>query len=246
MTAAGDSSGIEMIWKEVTGTLRDDLLTAPMGVIRIKSTKDVRDLISRLTAQITKKCILPHPGRDKPYVDAIWVIQQLAEKDLDRVMVFRTERLFRIPVHDLYFTGSNLVLPRYISDLFDIRQMIWDLDEGEALAAFLLMEVKAYDPNVGKQSDIIVVGRDGSVRWVSRADVKFWEDHFAAFKKETKTLLKVASTELSCRGTFFPEYLKRLVASIKTLKKDQEHIRASRRKRIAAEAEALRKHTRRH
>ena len=246
MTASGDSTGIEMLWKEVERTMHHDILTSPMGTPHIRSTQDLQDFIVRTVSQVTKKCIFPNPGRDKPYVDAIWIIQQLAEKDFDPVIVFRTDRLFSVPVETLYFTGSNLVLPRYIADLFGIGRLLWGFDEGEALAAFLLMEVKAYDPNVGKQSDIIILGHNGSLRWVSVEDVRFWEDHFAEYKATSKELLKMTSTDFLAKGMSFADYIKRVAAKLRQLKKTQSDMRAPRGKRIAKEEEMLKLHACKH
>lgn len=241
MTGCGDTRGIEMIWEKVFTTLRDDLWTAPGGLVRIRSTKDITALIERTVSQITKKSIFPSPGRDKPYVDALWVIQHLTEKSLDPVVALFTDRLFVTTINDFHFVGSNLVLPQYISDLFGIHKVLHTLEDGEALAAFLLMEVKAYDPNVGKQSDIIVIGRNGSMRWVDKRDIRFWEDHFLEYKTATQNMLRSSSSP-SLKGAPFPDQLSRVSQRLIELQQIQERMRADRKKRIEAEEEALKRH----
>jgi hypothetical protein len=241
MTAAGPSDGIEMLWARVSARLKKDseasvtmdgakhmTVTAVGPSVQIG---EVESTIVNTVADFTKECILPWPEGSRPYVAAIWIIQRLCDeqvpgwKGLYPIRVFHTEELWANPVERHYFTGSAVLLARYIADSY-LSKLLLTTDEAEALAAFILWEAKSYDTDCGKQSDIIVVKDGGEIRWVLRQEVAYWEEHFALYKKLQQLMPLISCAEEQVKRFYgAEEHIDRFAEGIRFLAEEQRKMR---------------------
>jgi hypothetical protein len=97
------------------------------------------------------------------------------------------------------------------------------------VAAFVLWEAKAYDPDCGKQSDIIVVREDGDIHWVFRQEVAYWEEHFAVYKKAQRLMPVLSCAESKWTDIFEPDdHLNGFIEAIKFLASEQKKMRECR------------------
>lgn len=237
MTAAGPSDGIEMLWARVSAQLKKDASAslsqgAKHVTVRVMGpalpAEEVQSTIVNTVADFTKECILPWPEGSRPYIAAIWVVKRLCEGQVSEtypIQVFYTQELWVNPVERHYFTGSPLLLARYIADSY-LSNLLLTTDEAEALAAFILWEAKSYDTDCGKQSDIIVVKEGGEIRWVLRQEVAYWEEHFALYKKVQRLMPLLSCAEEKVK-TFYEsgEHLDRFIQGIRFLAEEQRKMR---------------------
>lgn len=251
MAGAGDSDMIDMIKQHVGAVWAGTEPISANTIIKAIcenacSADDLRSLIVRVVAAITKKCILPFPRGDRPYVDLIWAIQRinspLGPRSID---VFRTYRLSVLTIDKPFFTGSPLLLTKYLADLY-LQNLILMTAEAEALAAYLLWEAKEYDPDVGKHSDIVTLRQDGTLGRLDRSSEKYWEEHFAHFKKSLRMLpLLSCSSDLITKNMYpAKDHLQRFKTALTTLAKQQAQMRKANKPRRTQLEDALNKNLR--
>jgi len=251
MAGSGDSDVIEMIKQHVIAAWSGVPPVSANMVIKavsqgVNDINELRPLIIRVVSAITKKCILPWPQKDRPYVDLIWAIQRLTAPFVPgSIDVFRTYRLSVSTIDKFFFTGSPWLLTKYLSDLY-LKNLILSTEEAEALAAYILWEVKEYDPNVGKHSDIVTLKYDGTIGRLDRASERYWEEHFLHFKKALHLLPLLSCSSSVHVKTLFPmgDYMPRFKSAIATLAKQQEKMRRDNKPRRSKLEEALTKNLR--
>ncbi len=250
MAGCGDSDIIEMIKQHVIAAWSGTNQISANYVIKavsqgIKNANELRAAIIRIVATITKKCILPFPRNDRPYVELIWAIQQISPQNFPSIDVFRTYRLSVESIGKPYFAGSPVILIRYLSDMY-LHNVSLNTEEAEALAAYLLWEAKDYDPNVGKHSDIITLRQNGTLGRLDRASEKYWEEHFAHFKKSLRLLPLLSCTTSAITKNVYPlqDHLQRFKAALETLVKQQEKMRKANGPKRSKLEEALNKNLR--
>ena len=217
MAGAGDANIIEMVWEQVVEGCRS------------KQVSELKDTVIGIIHQITKKAILPMPREDRPYVDLIWVIQAISPTAMQELkwgpLVFRTHSLAVNGIRSHFFTGSPVLLTKFLSDQF-LEGLILGVDEAEALSTYILWEAKEYDPYCGKYSDVYTFGRDGRLGRLSLPDAEYWEGHWKLFKEGLRFLpLLSCSTSLSEQIYNPKDRLQRLITTIKTLNKEQKKMR---------------------
>jgi hypothetical protein len=101
MAGAGDSDTIDMLKEVFTDAWRNTLTSIPAA--------DIKPLIVRTVEKITKKCVLPWPQRDRPWMNLIWAIHQVspsAQQQIAGVDLFRTSGL---TVHGMLFVVNQPV-----------------------------------------------------------------------------------------------------------------------------------------
>lgn len=222
MAGAGDSEFIDMIWEQFLGVAKMQNLPGARGV---------KELVLRTVSRITRKCILPYPRNDRPWVDLIWAIQQTSQhpagmEDLTwGIDLFHTQGLAVNQIRNRYFSGNPRLLVQYLSDAF-LDGLIIGTEEAEALAVYLLWEAKEYDPTCGKHSDVITLKRGGGVRRLSRGEVNYWEEHFSHLKASYK-LLPLLSCSTPLTEGIYGDRLQRFLTTMKTLKREQKKMRIS-------------------
>jgi hypothetical protein len=214
MAGAGDSDTIDMINEQVIEAWAKDAS---------RSNADIKALILRTLFKITKKSILPYANRDRPCVNLIWAIQQISNPGINSIELFRTSGLAVNSIRRPYFTGSPLLLTHFLSDMY-LDNVIIDIDEAEALAAYVLWEAKEYDPSVGKHSDIFTLRINGTIGRLDRSDERYWEEHFLNFKKSLK-ILPLITCSTGMAQALYPDYLDRLKTTLDTLKSEQMKMR---------------------
>jgi hypothetical protein len=191
MAGAGDSDMIDMIWSQVHAEWRKDL----RGSRKTENQEKLKDLICRVVATTTKKCMLPYPARERPWADLIWAIQntnpQFTVNPLPpytgRTDLFRTSGLKLLPIGDFYATGNPVFLMHYLEDLF-IKGNVIGLEEAEALSAYLLWEAGEFDPTCGKHSDVFILRDDASIGRMTKSDERYWEEHFEHLKRSLRLI----------------------------------------------------------
>ncbi len=218
MAGAGPSDTCDMIWEKF---VEEHDKKSPL------LATELREIIVRMVERITKKCILPFPVKERPYVDLIWVLQHkqcnplTMRQHLGFIQVFRTSGLDVLDVRGNHFSGNPILLTKFLSNLF-LDRTLFTMPEAEALAAYFLWEAKEYDPTCGKHSDVFTIRNDWTLGRLSRDEIKYWEEHFEHLK-EAMGIVPL----LSCGGSMFrrnvsvDDYLERLNTVVKTLAKEQ-------------------------
>jgi hypothetical protein len=228
MSGAGDSNFIDMIWEEVSSKAKEMgfgfAKTPPTDVSKI------RELVIGTVSRITRKCILPYPRNDRPMVDLIWAIQQRTPipdpGPTWPIDLFHTYGLSVNRVNGHYFSGSPMLLMKYISNLY-LDGLFLRTEEAEALAVYLLWEAKEYDPSCGKYGDIITLKRSGEVRGMSLSEIKYWEDHFKHLKKSMRILPLLSCASPFTEQMYKPQdHLQKFLTIMKTLTRESKSMRA--------------------
>jgi hypothetical protein len=223
MSGAGDADTIDMVWEE---TLRG--IAGPQFEANPYSYDQLKDYITRVVRIITKRCVFPAPYGERPRIHLIWAIQQLeasTRAPWEQIQLFRTRDLAVNSISGAYFTGSPLLITRYLTDSY-LRGLAWSVEEAQALAAYILWEAKEYDPNCGKNSDIIVLKHGGEVRRIPRQEIAYWEEHFAHLKSAMK-ILPLLSCATQVADNFYnpSEHLGRFKTAMHTLTRQQKKMR---------------------
>lgn len=219
MSGAGDSDTIDMMKEQVIEAWIDTPSPSTLSAL------DLKALIVRVVARLTKKSILPYPNRDRPHVSLIWAIQQIAKPGIGSIQLFRTYGLTVNRITSFHFDGNPVLLMRYLSDTY-LKGVPIGIDEAEALSAYMLWEAKEYDPSVGKHSDIFTLREDGTIGRLDRSTEHYWEEHFRQFKKAIGPLPMVSCAAGIAQSTFpLKLELARLHAAIRTLSSEQQQMR---------------------
>lgn len=217
LAAAGETDAIEMIWQAVSRECKT------------VSFQNLKDQIIKTTQRVTRKSIFPLPKDERIYPDIIWAIQPISQEARNvqhGIDLFRTYRLFVDSISSHYFTGSPVLLARFINDQY-MKAHIIGLEEAEALSTYLLWEAKEYDTNCGKYSDVFTLRTDGHIGRLTIPELQYWEDHWRQFKQGIRLL-----PMLSCSGRVADsiylqrDYLQRVVTTVKTLNSEQKKMRA--------------------
>jgi hypothetical protein len=228
MAGAGDSDTLDMIWEQALG----EVIKKPNYANLPRS--EIKAIIVRNIQSVTKKCIIPYPRNDRDWVQTIVAIQSSGTKGIE---LFRTSALTVNTVQKPFFTGSPILLMRYLSDLY-LKNIMIGVAEAEALAAYMLLEAKEYDPNCGKQSDIFVLHNDGRLTIPQLANIRYWEDHFVLYKELLKLLPTISCSHGLTKDVYRKdEHLKSFAEAIKFLTAEQEKMRSAGNK---AEKDSLR------
>jgi hypothetical protein len=251
MAGSGDSDTIDMVKQHVIAAWSGSVPSSANTVIgaitkKYVSADDLRPLILQVVKAITKKCIIPWPRSDRPYVDLIWAIQRInSPLGPESIDLFRTCGLTVQSIDKFFFTGSPLLLARYLSDLY-LKDLILMGEEAEALASYILWECKEYDPNVGKHSDIVTLKHDGTISRVDRISEQYWEEHFAHFKKSLQLLPLLSCASSAITKSIYPQedHLQRFKVALTTLAKEQQKMRDDSKPRRTKLGEALNKNLR--
>jgi hypothetical protein len=234
MTGAGDADTIDMIWEYVSKMWHGkggSFLVGWVADVPQMSIAEWRTSIVAIVREVTEKTILPH-GRCHGGVELIWLIQDLVPKPdspYREIELFRTSGLNERNIPRYHFGGSPILLSRYLSDLY-LDRFIWSTEDARALAAYLLWEAKDRDPNVGKQSDILIFKRDGTYSYVPYVEVAYWEDHFKVLKREFSFLPLLSCASSATRKMYdLGEYMERLYLTMNVLSEEQELMRQGQR-----------------
>jgi hypothetical protein len=233
MSGAGDSNTADMIWEQVQAETKE------FGFkYELPDMPKLKELILNIVSRITRKCILPYPGNDRPMVELIWAIQQLSPHEslaADPALkltwpidLFRTYGLAVNTISGKHFSGSPLPLIRYLYDMY-LEGLIIGTEEAEALAVYLLWEAKEYDPYCGKHSDVITLRREGGVRKLSFDEVKYWENHFSHLKESMRLvpLLSCSTSPFTAQIYNPKDRIQRLLTTLRTLTSSQRKMRDS-------------------
>jgi len=234
MAGAGDSDTLDMTYRTIVKVFRSSENLLQMG------PNEVEELVVRTIQKITKKYIYPVPKTDRPWIATICAVQQIKPKPMSQaVHLFRTTGLTVHPVDDFYFTGNPVLLTRYISDLY-FKGVTLGIEEAEALAAYILMEVKSYDPYCGKESDIVILKNDGGIRWVAREDIKYWEEHFTALKRSLMHIPIISCADRISGQVYLQQTIMGVLNRVlKFLASEQKKMRSKRIKKVRTLEEKL-------
>ncbi|MBI4478992.1 MAG: hypothetical protein HY651_03115 [Acidobacteria bacterium] len=235
MTGSGDSDTLEMVWEEF---LKQWKINKP------EQPSDIKALIARVVSRITKRSILPYPRDDRPWIRTIWALQRLPSSSKNHgfgIELFRTAGLVVLDIDTHYETGSPVFLMRYLTDLY-IRGTVFGVEEGEALASYLLWEAKEYDPNCGKHGDIVILRNDGKIGRVTRQEEQYWEEHFLHFKNSLRIMpLLTCASSLTQPIYNSKDHMARFITMLKTLAREQQAMRSKQRKgRLSLEDKLMR------
>lgn len=215
MTGAGDSYPIDETWDVLTDSLW-----------KIKTFASVKPAINRAVSEVTRKTIFPVPRDERVPMDLIWAVQPLATpvaSALEHIQLFHTHRLSSVKMETNYFTGTPHLLAHFINDQY-IHGLVLGLDAAEALAAYLLWEVKEYDLYVGKYSDIFTLRNNDSVSRIPPRELSYWDEHWRQFK-ESLRILPLLSCVTSDRMYNINDRLKSFSASLRLLQKESRKVR---------------------
>ena len=243
VAGAGPGSTCDMMWESVLEQIRKSTQST--------DPKEIKKTIVETVAKVTKKNIFKCPKEERPIVDLIWVIQHMAPSVVQAqaslfttIQVFRTRWLDVNSIKRFYFSGNPVQLTKFISDMY-LEGIIFGMDEAEALAAYFLWEAKEYDPTCGKHSDIFLIRRDGSVSRQSRADVRYWEEHFEHLKESMRFLPLLSCSTKTMQQVFNQnDHLDRLRTTVKTLSSEQSKWRGKQSKPRSALEQTLMKNLR--
>jgi hypothetical protein len=207
---AGDSDFIDMVrdefedrWSKINAT---DTPTLRRSALEVFST------------------VVRHfPTDERPHVEIIWAIQQT--KKFERVALFRTHGFHANQIRRHHFTGNPILLSRYLSDMYIENQLV-TREAAEALAAYIMWECKEYDPTVGKHSDIVSLGFDGTLRQMSRIEEAHWEAHFYELKKALRIMPILSCSDAISKVIYDKEdHIARFKVTLDLLIEEQEKLR---------------------
>jgi hypothetical protein len=232
MTGAGLGDTIDMIWEKVSDLWGAKGHTVFQGFrtgIPVATAKEWRDSILTIVREIIKEAIIPAGDSE---VELIWFVQDLAPESLKvggPPELFKTRGMNENNILRYHFGGNPIQLLKFLSDFY-LKSNLYLMAEAQALACYLLWEAKQYDPTVGKQSDIVAFGRDGSTHHMTRDELNYWEEHFAILKREMSYVPILSCATGTGRELHdFGQQIGRLNVSIKTLIVEQEKMRSGKR-----------------
>jgi len=216
MTGAGESHPIDEVWDKLEANLWS-----------IQNFADVKPAILRVVSEVTRKTIFPVPRDERLPIDLIWAVQPLGKPVAGgrehHIQLFNTFRLSTIKIETNYFTGNPRLLAQYINEQY-FHGYIIELQDAEALAAYMLWEAKEYDLYCGKYSDIFRLDNNDSLGLVTRRELEYWDDHWRQVKASIG-ILPLLSCVGSDRIYNISDRLQSLTAAIKVLQLEQRKMR---------------------
>jgi hypothetical protein len=187
------------------------------------ATAAVKEEIIKIVAEITTQSVMPYPKDERPQAEIIWAIQPTNPGG--PIELFRTRNFSVNGIKRYHFTGNPILLAHYLSDMY-LSPHIYTVPEAEAMAAYILWECKEYDPTVGKHSDIVSLGWDGSMRRMTRVEEGYWEEHFFELKKAIQLLPILSCSDKVLSAVYDPaDRLARFKVTLDTLSRAQKRIR---------------------
>jgi hypothetical protein len=216
---AGDSDLIEMV---------KDRFIEKWQKFAATDSASLKKIALESVAEVTKEAVNPYPRDARPGAEILWAIQQISRHE--PITTFRTHGFHNNRIRRYYFTGNPILLSRYLSDMYLERQIVTK-GAAEAIAAYILWECKEYDPTVGKHSDIVTLGIDGTLRRMTREEEAYWEEHFYELKKAMQIVPILSCSDAVLKNVYDKEdRMARLMVTLDVLIAEQEKVRKGLRK----------------
>jgi len=191
----------------------------------LDTVSDVEEIIEKTILEVFRNHIRYYPTHPKPDFSLIIAIR--SETGILELLRTSETAITRVDKNQAC-TGSGEILANYLFHILSRSQspLIFDEDhklnplsavETSVLAAYILHQVKQHTTGCGQSSEIIIIPKQGDVRWIDRLNLQAMEFYLpAVIKVAQQCLLSCSNREMTAEQ--FEKHIKTFTATLTNLR----------------------------
>ena len=179
VAGAGDVAYMQKAVEDIDRRL-DEKFQGPVNHDQISDI--IEKVVTRLYLGHLYKC--PAPDNERPH---FWLLVAVWIEGLG-VRLIRTERTAVCYVNGFWCLGVGDILSNYL--LRSRYQQSLDFEDIIAIASYVINETKSYVPGCGGETEIVVLGENGTLGNVAQGLINITEKNIATLREQSEHLIQ--------------------------------------------------------